>query len=33
MESGIKIAQRELQEKEEAFLKTDSELNALLKYG
>lgn len=33
MESGIKIAQHELQEKEEAFLKTDSELNALLKYG
>lgn len=33
MESGIKIAQRELQDKEKAFLKTDSELNALLKYG
>lgn len=33
MESGIKVAQRELQEKEKAFLKTDSELNALLKYG
>ena len=33
MESGIKISQHELQEKEEAFLKTDSELNALLKYG
>lgn len=33
MESGIKVAQRELQEKEKAFLKIDSELNALLKYG
>jgi hypothetical protein len=33
MESGIKVAQRELYEKEKALLKTDSELNALLKYG
>jgi len=33
MRSGIEIAQRTLNEKEKAFLKTDSELNALLKYG
>lgn len=33
MESGIKVAQRELYEKEKALLETDSELNALLKYG
>ncbi|WP_048065282.1 zinc ribbon domain-containing protein [Methanosarcina acetivorans] len=33
MRSGIEIAQRTLYEKEKAFLKTDSELNALLKYG
>ncbi|WP_440948723.1 hypothetical protein ACSAZL_11095 [Methanosarcina sp. T3] len=33
MRSGIEIAQRILYEKEKAFLKTDSELNALLKYG
>lgn len=33
MKSGIEVAQRALQEKEKAFLKTDSELNALLRYG
>ena len=33
MKSGIEVAQRTLSEKEQAFLKTDSELNALLKYG
>jgi hypothetical protein len=33
MKSGIEVAQRTLQEKEKAFLKTDSELNALLRYG
>lgn len=33
MISGIEVAQRTLSEKEQAFLKTDSELNALLKYG
>lgn len=33
MRNGIEIAQRTLNEKEKAFLKTDSELNALLKYG
>jgi hypothetical protein len=33
MKSGIEIAQRTLHEKEQAFLKTDSELNALLRYG
>lgn len=33
MRSGIEIAECTLNEKEKAFLKTDSELNALLKYG
>jgi hypothetical protein len=33
MKSGIEVAQRTLQEKEKAFTETDSELNALLKYG
>lgn len=33
MKSGIEVAQRTLQEKEKTFLKTDSELNALLRYG
>lgn len=33
MESGIEVAQRTLYEKEHAFLKTDSELNALMRYG
>lgn len=33
MRSGIEVAQRTLYEKERAFLKTDSELNALLRYG
>lgn len=33
MKSGIDVAQRTLHEKEQAFLKTDSELNALLRYG
>lgn len=33
MESGIEVVQRALQEKEKAFLKTDSELNALFRYG
>jgi uncharacterized membrane protein YvbJ len=33
MISGIEVAQRTLSEKEQVFLKTDSELNALLKYG
>ena len=33
MKSGIDVAQRTLSEKEQAFFKTDSELNALLRYG
>ena len=33
MKSGVEVAQRTLSEKEQAFLKTDSELNALLRYG
>jgi hypothetical protein len=33
MKSGIEVSERTLSEKEQAFLKTDSELNALIKYG
>ncbi|WP_255336214.1 hypothetical protein [Methanosarcina sp. KYL-1] len=33
MKSGIEVAKNALLEKEKAFLKTDAELNALIKYG